>query len=132
MTLDEAIAHCLEVAEKNEISAITYKNCKEIKTNMYEKLTAEKAENDCRECAADHRQLAEWLTELKEAKRLVAQLKAKLCDSSEYCAYCDELDTSEHDHFTCKYKKKKIPAVCYWQVLTPAYFDDIPWTKNEV
>ena len=65
MTLDEAIAHCLEVAEKNEISAITYKNCKEIKTNMYEKLTAEKAENDCRECAADHRQLAEWLQDYK-------------------------------------------------------------------
>lgn len=71
MTLDEAIKHCLEVAERNETSAITYKNCKEFKTNMYEKLTAEKAESDCRECAADHRQLAEWLTELKEAKRLL-------------------------------------------------------------
>ena len=68
MTLDEAIKHCLDVAEQNEISAITYKNCKEIKTNMYEKLTAEKAENDCRECAADHRQLAEWLTELKDLR----------------------------------------------------------------
>ena len=68
MTIDEAIAHCLEVAEQNETSAITYKNCKEIKTNMYEKLTAEKAENDCRECAADHRQLAEWLTELKDSR----------------------------------------------------------------
>lgn len=68
MTIDEAISHALEVAEQNEISAITYKNCKEIKTNMYEKLTAEKAENDCRECAADHRQLAEWLTELKDLR----------------------------------------------------------------
>lgn len=68
MAIDEAIKHCLEVAEQNETSAITYKNCKEIKTNMYEKLTAEKAENDCRECAADHRQLAEWLRELKELR----------------------------------------------------------------
>ena len=68
MTLDEAIAHCLEVAEKNEISVITYKNCKEIKTNMYEKLIAEKTENDCRECAAHYRQLAEWLKELKELR----------------------------------------------------------------
>ena len=65
MTIDEAIRHCEEVAEQNETSAITYKNCKEIKTNMYEKLTAEKAENDCRECAADHRQLAEWLKDYK-------------------------------------------------------------------
>jgi hypothetical protein len=68
LTLDEAIKHCEEVAEQNETSAITYKNCKEIKANMYEKLTAEKAENDCRECAADHRQLAEWLTELKDLR----------------------------------------------------------------
>ena len=43
MTIDEAIRHCEEVAEKI---------------------------NDC-ECAADHRQLAEWLAELKEAKRLL-------------------------------------------------------------
>lgn len=71
LTLDEAIKHCEEVAEQNESSAITYKNCKEINVNMYEKLTAEKAENDCRECAADHRQLAEWLRELKEARRLL-------------------------------------------------------------
>lgn len=97
MTLDEAIKHCLDVAEQNEISAITYKNCKEIKTNMYEKLTAEKAENDCRECAADHRQLAKWLTELKEAKRLLkaavedirylinhAKRNGKACDRCKY------------------------------------------------
>ena len=83
MTIDEAIAHCLEVAEQNEISAITYKNCKEIKVNMYEKLTAEKAENDCRECAADHRQLAEWLTELKE-------LEAKHWDECRQIAHYDD------------------------------------------
>lgn len=71
LDIDAAIKHCEEVAKQNEISAITYKNCKEIKTNMYEKLTAEKAENECRECAAEHRQLAEWLKELKEAKRLL-------------------------------------------------------------
>ena len=123
MTIDEAISHALEVAEQNDTQADKWR---EEGGEEWGKTTA------CRECAADHRQLAEWLRELKEAKRLVAQLKAKLCDSSEYCAYCDELDMSEHDHFTCKYKKKKIPAVCNWQVLTPAHFDDIPWTKNEV
>lgn len=40
MTLDEAIAHALEVA----------------------------ATNTCKECAEDHRQLAEWLQELKERR----------------------------------------------------------------
>lgn len=68
MTIIEAIKHCEEVAKQNETDAILYKNCKEIKANMYEKLTAEKAENDCRECAADHRQLAEWLMELKDLR----------------------------------------------------------------
>lgn len=124
MTIDEAISHAIEVAEQNETQAD--KIGRQLIGSAIDKYAT-----DCRECAADHRQLAEWLKELKEAKRLVAQLKAKLCDSSEYCAYCDELDMSECDHFTCKYKKKKIPAVCYWQVLTPAHFDDIPWTKNE-
>ena len=89
MTIEEAIKHCEEVAEQNEISAITYKNCKEIKTNMYEKLTAEKAENDCRECAADHGQLAEWLRELKEAKKLlklaVEDFKTLVLKSTELC-----------------------------------------------
>lgn len=115
LTLDEAIKHCLEVAEQNEISAITYKNCKEIKTNMYEKLTAEKAENDCCECAADYRQLAEWLmeykdlkaeqndqyvfihelmSELKEAKRLLKSaidewnLVCEWGNCGEYCGWC--------------------------------------------
>ena len=121
MTIDEAIKHCKEEATRQESIA-----------NGAERLGVSREGIEyCRQCAADHRQLAEWLTELKEAKRLVNQLKAKLCDSSEYCAYCDELDMSERDHFTCKYKKKKVPVVCYWQVLTPAHFDDIPWTKNE-
>ena len=80
LDIDTAVKHCLEVAEQNETSAITYKNCKEIKANMYEKLTAEKAENDCRECAADHRQLAEWLTELKQWRRVYG-----VCPSYEMC-----------------------------------------------
>lgn len=125
LTLDEAIKHCLEVAGRNEMMA-KYRPRMDYYNDEIE------SREDCLKRASEQRQLAEWLRELQEAKRLVAQLKAKLCDSSEYCAYCDELDMSEHDHFTCKYKKKKIPAVCYWQVLTPAHFDDIPWTKNEV
>lgn len=91
LTLDDAIKHCLEVAEKNETSAITYKNCKKIKANMYEKLTAEKAENDCRECAADHRQLAEWLTELKEAKRLLKSAVEDYPDLTDMWRYANKV-----------------------------------------
>ena len=62
MTIDEAIKHCLEVAESNYELADKFDAWDE-----WEKADAD----NCRECAADHRQLAEWLTELKEAKRLL-------------------------------------------------------------
>ncbi len=54
MTLEEAIEHCLEVIEKVEkfkrIKAVTYEDCR---------------------CAEEHRQLAEWLNELKRARVLL-------------------------------------------------------------
>lgn len=61
LTLDEAIKHCLEVAEDNEAKAqkIGY---------QFLGTTKDREATECRECAADHRQLAEWLTELKEAR----------------------------------------------------------------
>jgi hypothetical protein len=58
MTLDEAINHCLEVAENNEAGAEWKGTTKELKQR-------------CEECAAEHRQLAEWLTELRELRRLI-------------------------------------------------------------
>ena len=62
MTIDEAIKHCEEVAEynENELSHI----------DVYNAELAGDASR-CVECAADHRQIAEWLRELKEAKRLL-------------------------------------------------------------
>jgi len=55
MTLDEAIKHCNEVAERLE-SKNGY---------AYTDVT-------CEECAKEHRQLAEWLKELKHLRNLVA------------------------------------------------------------
>ena len=54
MTLDEAIKHCEDVARLNE---------------MY--CDAEDSVSDRIRCAADHRQLCEWLKELKEAKGII-------------------------------------------------------------
>lgn len=64
LTLDQAIKHCLEVAEKNEAKAqkIGY---------QFLGTTKDREATDCRECAADHRQLAKWLTNYKEAMRLL-------------------------------------------------------------
>lgn len=55
MTLDEAIKHCEEVAEVQE------ENCKHAGHDHYTKLEASA-------CAAEHRQLAEWLKELKDRR----------------------------------------------------------------
>lgn len=63
LTLSEAIKHCLEVAESNYELADKFDAWDE-----WEKADAD----NCRECAADHRQFAEWLTELKELRTLVA------------------------------------------------------------
>lgn len=62
MTIDEAIKRCLEVVEKNEQAKKD--------GNLW-------IDTEYEDCCAYHRQLAEWLTELKEAKRL---LKAAIED----------------------------------------------------
>ena len=56
--LDEAIKHAEEVAEQNE--AIYAMHCK----------MGTQDEPKCKKCAEEHRQLAEWLTELKELREL--------------------------------------------------------------
>lgn len=57
MTLDEAIAHAREVAERNRKQ---YKNCPSDRTDI--------RHQTCEECAEEHEQLAEWLEELKSYK----------------------------------------------------------------
>lgn len=55
MTLEEAIKHCEEVAESKK---------KQVENGDWEK--GSPTERDCHECASEHRQLAEWLKELKK------------------------------------------------------------------
>lgn len=65
LDIDTAIKHCEEVAEQNETQAD--KIGRQLIGSAIDKYAT-----DCRERAADHRRLAdqEWLTELKEARRL--------------------------------------------------------------
>jgi hypothetical protein len=60
MSLDEAIQHCLEVAEQKETKA---KYC--FKTPW----ESDDIAKDCVKCAEEHRQLAEWLKELKAYRK---------------------------------------------------------------
>jgi hypothetical protein len=71
MTIDEAIKHCIEVAEENEAKA------QKIGVQFLG-TTKDKEATECRECAADHRQLAEWLNELKEARKLLTATKYRV------------------------------------------------------
>ncbi len=58
MTIDEAIKHCEEVVENNEQFA----------SGKWIGSEGEANRQECLQSAADHRQLAEWLTELKERR----------------------------------------------------------------
>lgn len=70
MTLNEAIIHCEEVAEENEHDAKEYNRLTKLETYPSRK-ECESAYKKCCKCAEDHRQLANWLKELKRAKELL-------------------------------------------------------------
>lgn len=59
MTIDEAISHALEVAGEQQKRADSAELI-----DILDGLDVEA----CKECAADHRQLAEWLTDYKELR----------------------------------------------------------------
>lgn len=97
LTLDEAIKHCLEVAEDNETKA------QKIGVQFLG-TTKDKEATDCRECAADHRQLAEWLTELKELRNSIGAVKLK--DMKEAVGLLQELN-AENDQLTSQLAEAK-------------------------
>lgn len=86
INLDEAIAHCEEVAESKE---------RQIKEGAWEKDSI--TEKRCYECAREHRQLAEWLRELE------AYRDGCHCDTCKYsdkniknrpCGYCGDNESN--------------------------------------
>lgn len=58
--LEQAIAHCHEKAKELKGQAEQWERCGFDKSG--------KKKSECLECAAEHEQLAEWLTELKERR----------------------------------------------------------------
>ena len=59
MSIDEAIVHAREVAERNRKQ---YKNCPSDRIDI--------RHQTCEECAEEHEQLAEWLEELKAYREI--------------------------------------------------------------
>ena len=89
MTLEEAIKHCEEVAEENEKKA-RKKNDGTMSTRI-----------KCEECAKEHRQLAEWLRELKTHREIHDVLLQLLVDCDiDIC--CDDLMSNEEEQKICE------------------------------
>ena len=69
MTLDEAIKHAEEVAEKQEKAAKEWHENQVRKCKLIPFAEMDYThENECEECAVEHRQLEEWLKELKQLR----------------------------------------------------------------
>ena len=84
MTLDEAILHAREVAERNRKQ---YKNCPSDRTDI--------RYQTCEECAEEHEQLAEWLEELKSYRASVfSGDMTQIMLKEEYCKAVDDFAES--------------------------------------
>lgn len=96
MTIDEAIHHCEEVAERYE---------------RLEDSHDEKLKEECLQCAADHRQLAAWLRELKKAKRILKDALITLNDGScnKDCRKC--VNNNDGCDYSCRFKWKHTDEV---------------------
>lgn len=90
MTLDGAIKYCKEEAVKYMEYGI---------------------ETECYQCGKEHEQLAEWLTELKEAKRLLKLAVEDMYNSVNdvHCKYCSKWHTDQcqgTSHLDCYIENK--------------------------
>jgi len=83
MTIDEAIIHCEEIVKENQQRADT--------------LSYDQPLLDCVKCSTEHRQLAEWLKELKafrQAKTKILKAIEELREDAKYHA-CPIQDNTE-------------------------------------
>lgn len=102
MTLDKAIKHCEEVAEKNE------KECKnwtygasQINDDENRKKQYQKHAEWWHERAKEHRQIAEWLKELKIHREIHDVLLQTLVDFDlDMC--CEDLTDNEEEQKICE------------------------------
>ena len=124
MTLDEAIKHAEEVAEKFESLHERYEN-------MYEdRLLFRVEENECKNCAKEHRQLANWLKELKQLREQTEWIPCdiRLPKQNEYignvCKYYLVQDKYD-DMYVARYTKRG------WNPIDTLFFlgDVVAWRQ---
>ena len=121
MKLDEAIAHAKEVSENWKSQLV---NC-----------VSEEGSYKCLECAKEHEQLAEWLTELKERREAdkwnVIRTEADLPkEEGDYLVDCKERKLSiQHFFFSIADHRPYWSGMCKvyaWRPLPK------PYTESEV
>jgi len=97
MTIDEAIKKLLDKAEEQEYVS-------QIIVELHREESEREHKDACDACAADHRQLAEWLTELKETKRLlklaVEDIEGRSADKCKGCIYENASDREKYVNCT--------------------------------
>lgn len=116
LDIDSAIKHCLEVAEEQERKA-------QFMGRQFVGTALAYYQNKCFECVAEHRQLAEWLTELKDLREENEQLKRILkvaisniykkcsCENSD-CDICETETACDYDNrFTWKLEKEAFDLI---------------------
>lgn len=83
MDLNSAIQHCEEVAKEQESHGYCDRSlCVIMDVNN---ATCDECEAvKCRECASEHRQLAEWLKELKAYRKAWDKVKEELKDKATF------------------------------------------------
>ena len=124
MTLDEAILHAREVAERNRKQ---YKNCPSDRTDI--------RHQTCEECAEEHEQLAEWLEELKSYRASVfSGDMTQIMLKEEYCKAVD--DFAEKLNAKCdgmiKEKWNSNVAPISWAEAYADFKDDIDEITEEL
>ena len=124
MTLDEAILHAREVAERNRKQ---YKNCPSDRTDI--------RYQTCEECAEEHEQLAEWLEELKSYRTSVfSGDMTQIMLKEEYCKAVD--DFAEKLNAKCdgmiKEKWNSNVAPISWAEAYADFKDDIDEIAEEL
>ena len=124
MTLDEAILHAREVAERNRKQ---YKNCPSDRTDI--------RYQTCEECEEEHEQLAEWLEELKSYRTSVfSGDMTQIMLKEEYCKALN--DFTEKLNAKCdrmiKEKWNSNVAPISWAEAYADFKDDIDEIKEEL
>lgn len=90
--LDEAIQHCLDVAEEQDKLASRYEDASGYSRSHIESLKTNESIK-CRECANEHRQLAAWLEELQSKRKMLEELEKAFRFNSDlgFIEYCEKL-----------------------------------------